>query len=186
MRSFATIVAIFATAGVVQTQELAPSDIENVKVNATATMAMRSRNAGREFSGQTLLQWTFEIGPQKEVKGRLVRTYSSGGRVHGKREQKFASKIDVPEKLPEGTAVWLLQKDELIRLITTNVGGWKLTINLSKATDGGWSCKATYERFQEVGKGHNRNFGVERGAQGQVIEVLSASQMRSSCEINRM
>ena len=70
MRPFATVVAIFATAGVVHTQEIAPSDIENLKVNATATMAMLSRNAGREFSGQTLLQWTFEVGPQKDQSGR--------------------------------------------------------------------------------------------------------------------
>ena len=148
-------------------------------------MAMRSRNAGREFAGQTVLQWTIELRAEKAVNFRLVRTYSSGGQVQGKREQKFASKIDLPEKVPDGTAVWLLQKDELIRLITTNVGGWKLTIHLSKATDGGWSCKATYERFQEVGKGHNRNLGVERGAQGQVIEILSASQIRSNCTVDR-
>jgi hypothetical protein len=63
------------------------------------------------------------LTPQKDIKGRLVRTYSSGGRVKGKRDQKLASKIDLPEKLTEGTVVWLLQEDELIRLITTNVGG---------------------------------------------------------------
>ncbi len=185
MRLIAMVMVLFVAVTAVQAQELTPSDIEGLKVNVSVTMAMRTRNKGREFAGQTVLQWNVVLGAETAVKGRLVRTYSSGGEVKGRREGKFDSKIGVPEKLPEGTAVWLLEKTELVRLITTPVGGWKLTLHLSKGADGGWSCKATYERFQEVGKGHSRNLGVEKGAQGQLIEILSASQIRSTCAVTR-
>ena len=185
MRSIATLIAFFLAMTGAKAQGLAPSDIEGLKVDTNVTMAMRSRSAGREISGQTVLQWTFELGAEKAIKGRLERIYSSGGQVRGRREHKFNSKIDVPEKGFEATTVWLVQQNELIQLITTNVGGWKLTLHLNKSADDRWSCKATYERFQELGKGHNRNLGVAEGAQDQEIEILSASQIKSTCAVSR-
>ena len=174
------IIALLLAVTAAAAQDLVPSDIEGLKIDASVTMAMRTRNSGREHSGQTLHQWNFELGPDKAINGRFVRTYSSGGTVRGKREARIVAKISIPQQHQEGNAVWALEQNTLVRLSTTPVGGWKLTIEFSK-TDNRWTCKASYARFQELGKGHSRNLGVEQGAQGQVIEILSASQIKSSC-----
>ena len=174
------LVLLFATE--VVAQELAPSDIVGLKVNATATMAMRTRASGREYSGRTLLRWSIDLKPHGEIKGRQLRTYSSGGAVKGKREYRIDVTIGTPKKYAEGDVVWLLQQNNLIRLNTTPVGGWKLTIGLSKA-GASWTCKASYEPFLEVGKGRSRNLGVEQGAQGQIVEIISASMVKSSCAV---
>lgn len=185
MRPIPTVMLLFFAVTGAEAQGLKPSDIQGLKVNASVTMAMRSRDAGREFSGQTVLKWSVELGSEKAVNGRLIRTYSSGGKVEGIREEKFNSKINVPEKVSEGTAVWVLQQNALVRLITANVGGWKLTLNLNKGVNDRWSCTATFVRFQELGKGHNRNRGVAQGAQAKQIEILSASQIKSNCVASR-
>ena len=93
---------LFVAVTAVQAQELTPSDIEGLKVNVSVTMAMRTRNKGREFAGQTVLQWNVVLGAETAVKGRLVRTYSSGGEVKGRREGKFDFKIGVSRNCPKG------------------------------------------------------------------------------------
>ena len=102
MRLIAMVMVLFVAVTAVQAQELTPSDIEGLKVNVSVTMTMRTRNKGREFAGQTVLQWNVVLGAETAVKGRLVRTYSSGGEVKGRREGNLTPRSAFPRNCPKG------------------------------------------------------------------------------------
>ena len=89
--------------------------------------------------------------------------------------------LERPGKFRDGTAVWLLQGESLVRLRTQKEGAVMLTFAFAR-TDKGLSCKLTAPFAREVGVGalvSESALGTSR------VEILNVKEMSSNCSVSR-
>ena len=86
-----------------------------------------------------------------------------------------------PAKFRDGTGVWLLQNESLVRLRTQKEGAMMLTFAFAR-TDKGLSCKLTAPFAREVGVG---TLASESALSTSRVEILSVKDMSSNCSVSR-
>jgi len=155
-------------------------ELQGVSIEASSLYNTHIRLNGREFDAQTRWSVRMSIAADGAFNASFVRVALYQGREMGSLNKSLSGTIGSVQKAGLGHAVWLLSGDKLILLRTFEAGGFKAEITLNPD---GKTCTLRAPLAREVGAGNTRMQSAARP--GSQVEVLSATQASSSCEVKR-
>jgi len=163
-------------------QAITPELLQGATIVATVHYEIQWRRGGQEFSGPGSVTYQLNIGAGGSYTGTVTRrgqtprgpvtsTQSFSGTLGRAREARGAM---------GGHAVWLLSGNTLRMLRTYQVGGKTAVISFGP---GARSCTIRSPFMREIGAGS----AIRREAigGGGTVEITSARQTSSSCQVTR-
>ena len=162
-------------------QAITAESLQGSTIVATVNYDVRWRRGGEELSGPGSVTYRLTIGANGAYTGSVTRVQSRGSSTS---TQQFSGTLGQPREARggiSGHAVWMLSGNTLRMLRTYEVGGKTTVITFGA---GGRSCSVRSPFMRETGTGG----AIRReaiGRRGGTVEITSARETSSSCQLTR-
>ena len=160
-------------------QAITPESLQGSTIVATVNYDLQWRRGGQDSSGPASVTYRLNIGAGGTYTGSVTRTNQTG-RGPSSGTQQFSGTLGRAQEVRSGGhAVWMLSGNTLRMLRTYEIGGKNTTITFGP---GGRSCTVRSPFMRETGSGG----AIRRDAvRGGTVEITSAKQTSSSCQVTR-
>jgi hypothetical protein len=161
-------------------QTITAESLQGTTIVATVNYDVRWRRGGGELSGLGSVTYRLNIGANGAYTGSVTRTQARGSSSSTQQFSGTLGRAQATGAAMRGHVVWMLSGNTLRMLRTYETGGKITTITFGA---GGRSCTVRSPFARETGAGSA--IRREAIAGGGTVEITSAKQTSSSCQVIR-
>jgi len=162
-------------------QTMTAESLAGSTIVATVNYDVRWRRGEEQLSGPGSVTYQLNIGANGPYTGSVTRSNARAGATS---TEQFSGTLGRGREVGgrmSGHSVWILSGNSLRMLRTYEVGGKTTVITFGA---GGRSCSVRSPFARETGAGSAIRRGAI-GSRGGTVEILSARQTSSSCQVRR-
>jgi hypothetical protein len=163
-------------------QAITPESLQGSTIVATVNYETHWRRGGEDFTNPTSVTYRLVISSGGAYTGSVTRTLQPQ-RGPITQTQQFSGTLGRARETKGGISghvVWLLSGNTLTMLRTYQIGGKNTTITFGA---GAQSCSVRSPFMREIGAGSTIRREPVAGAG--TVEIISAKQTSSSCQVTR-